>query len=255
MRHDMSKVIVERPRRGSSSGAKKVHKQDWDTAVSHEGMRSPHRRNWSGKELNENLAPLYRFLHSRVGQVWDDVYSEICANIKVTSTVQEHIRVHVKDMVETKIWIDDDGEPWEMRNTPHKLSDSPYTKYWVDPRDGLLKINNAKTYKQKNQELWALRREEESAKTRSFADGTELRKSGGIWYQVTLEQVPLPATRTYTRLDGSTYTYEVPGRKYDVILEKTIETNHYNYGRPIYYCATKRQISSKELKRYGLTND
>lgn len=109
MRADMAKVIVERPRRQGWSTRAGRQPRDSDLLPSNEGMRAPHVRHYGGKELNENLAPLLRFLNSRVGQPWDDVYSEICENIRVTNTVQDHIRVHVKQFVETATSMDKEG--------------------------------------------------------------------------------------------------------------------------------------------------
>ena len=256
MRPDMSKVIVERPRRRGYDTNGKGRRQDPDLQVSHEGMRAPHIRHWGGKELNENLAPLYRFLRSKIGQRWDDVYSEICENIRVTNTVQEHIRVHVKQMVTVKIWIDDDGEPWDMDGNPRKLSNTPYAKYWVDPRDGVLKFNAAKTYKQRNQEIWDKKREKEQATIRSLPGGIELRKANGIWYQVELLPVPPMIKKDVYRLDGSVYQCKTGGHAYDVILGQTVYSR-WNLGSPYAatYCCTKRQLNRNELKRYGVANN
>ena len=252
MRKDMHKVIVERPRRKGESGKKNPRYNNIENLPLHEGMTRPHRMHWSGKELNENLAPLYRFIHSRVGKRWDDVYSEICANIKVTSTVQDHIRIHLAQMVSTKIVIDENDEPWEKDGTPVKITDNRWIKYWVDPRDGILKYNKSETCGQYNRRIREGRDVEASTKTRTLDDGTELRKKDGIWYQVTLNRVPLPTVSTITKADGSTYQQVYSGLAWDVILEKNIECR---YGQPRYYCATKRQISKKELKKYGLSNE
>lgn len=254
MRSDMSKVIVERPRRQGYDANGKGRLQDTDLQVSHEGMRAPHIRNWGGKQLNENLAPLYRFLQSRVGQCWNDVFSEICFNIKLTSTVQKHVRDHLKHMVATNIWIDDQGEPWAMNNKPVKLSEFAHVKCWVDPRDGILKKNQAPTYKQRNQQSAANRRKLLAATARRLSDGVELRKLHGVWYQVTIEPIPAVTQRSYTRADGVVQTWEMGGSAYDVILETTVFRSRYYNGIST-YCATKRQLSHVELRRYGVSND
>ncbi len=101
MRADMAKVIVERPRRveratrrGRALGA--------DDLPSHEGMRAPHVRNWGGKVLNENLAPLRRYLERQVGRKWDRVYAEISVHLRPTSAVQQHVRDHLHHFVAVK---------------------------------------------------------------------------------------------------------------------------------------------------------
>ena len=99
MRSDMFEVIIERPRIGGKWGrpkgrrAERLRQQEGPT-------REPMSRGRGSKCLNENLAPLRRFLQSRVGRPWDAVLSEICALLNVKSAVQAHVLVHVKQMVE-----------------------------------------------------------------------------------------------------------------------------------------------------------
>jgi hypothetical protein len=104
MRPDMFKVIVERPRVGSrwynasvKHDRNRVKTDDVDDLPSRLPIK-PKTGNF--KYLNENLSPLRRFLVSRVGDSWDDIYSEISKYIKPGNTVQEHVRDHLKDFVE-----------------------------------------------------------------------------------------------------------------------------------------------------------
>ena len=99
MRSDMFVVIIERPRIGGKwwrpkgRRAERLRQQEGPT-------REPMSRGRGSKCLNENLAPLRRFLQSHVGRPWDAVRSEICALLNVKSAVQAHVLVHVKQMVE-----------------------------------------------------------------------------------------------------------------------------------------------------------
>ena len=101
MRSDMAKVIVERPRRVERATAKgrAVAAED---LPAQEGMRARHVRNWGGKVLNENLAPLRRYLERQVGRPWNTVYAEICANLRPASAVQQHVRDHLQHFVAVK---------------------------------------------------------------------------------------------------------------------------------------------------------
>ena len=76
MREDMARVIVERPRKGGhrSRGSRR---QEYEDLPAHEGMRRPWAVRGDEKELNENLAPLRRYLARQVGRPWSKVYSEI----------------------------------------------------------------------------------------------------------------------------------------------------------------------------------
>jgi hypothetical protein len=139
MRQDMAKVIVERPRfgggvkypRGSAWGTDRVPMEDWRHR---EGIGRPwHRQGWGvQKELNENLAPLRRFLRSSVGRPWDKVYGEICERINRNSAVQLHIWQHLVDYVCTN--------PYEVEGyVGHRRHGFPPREFHVDPKTGLLR--------------------------------------------------------------------------------------------------------------------
>lgn len=101
MRWDMFEVIIERPRLGGSWGERKGRRREktdraFDRAPTKLGMGAYGKT----KHLNENLAPLVRFLRGSVGRPWDKVRSEICAGLSMSSAVQKHVMDHVKQFVE-----------------------------------------------------------------------------------------------------------------------------------------------------------
>jgi hypothetical protein len=57
------------------------------------------------KSLNENLAPLRRYLDRQVDRPWDKVYSEIRANLDTRKATQLHILQHLRDYVQTHCWM------------------------------------------------------------------------------------------------------------------------------------------------------
>jgi hypothetical protein len=129
MRKDMARVIVERPRI-KPFNCRKGRQKSRDDLPSHEGMRRAHAQRGDRKELNENLAPLRRYLEKQVGRPWDKVYSEIAECLRVDSTVQQHVRDHLHDFVAIK---------------PRRIARSWYRErilWWqplyVDPVTGLL---------------------------------------------------------------------------------------------------------------------
>jgi hypothetical protein len=136
----MFKVIVERPRWGASHASSAKLKRTKDYTIKQIGLRrhacesAPYT-----KSLNENLAPLVRFLRSRLGQSWDEVFSEICAHLDTGSTVKMHVRQHIEDFVLTRISIGRHGE-WLFEGEVLGVSHwSMRRKFFVDPDDGLLK--------------------------------------------------------------------------------------------------------------------
>lgn len=109
MRPDMHKVIVERPRWGSSSRGKKTGLRlpelrvrealdDADGFDSGSTRASSARRD---KGLNENLAPLQRYLERQVGRPWNKVYGEILAGVDTRSAIGLHVLQHIPQL----IWI------------------------------------------------------------------------------------------------------------------------------------------------------
>src|SRR5580698_7836686 len=100
MRSDMFEVIIERPRwnggRGSHGKGRRAEPRRQHDAP----LWEPVSLGRGTKSLNENLAPLRRFLERRVGRPWDAVRGEICALITPRSAVQKHVLDHVKQMVE-----------------------------------------------------------------------------------------------------------------------------------------------------------
>lgn len=99
MRADMFKVIVERPRWGAGHAPPVKLKKDRND-LSRIGLKR-HAKEQAAytKSLNENLAPLVRFIERRVGRRWDDVFSEICDQLDTGSTVKMHVRQHLRDFV------------------------------------------------------------------------------------------------------------------------------------------------------------
>lgn len=108
MRKDMDKVIVERPRVGHDNSyhydrAKNKPKYFLDEeGIDNCSVKAAKMKPsldgtfFLKKQLNENLSPLKRFLNSRVGKKWDDVYSEIRQTFSKNSTIQNHIFQHLK---------------------------------------------------------------------------------------------------------------------------------------------------------------
>ena len=102
MRWDMFKIIVERPRRyGPGGWTRGRPHRDVENAPSHEGIRRRY-SDYERKELNENLAPLRRYLVRQVGRPWNKVFGEICQHLRNDNTVQEHVRLHLDDFVSTQ---------------------------------------------------------------------------------------------------------------------------------------------------------
>jgi hypothetical protein len=133
MREDMYKVIVERPRRGKEGYATAARlRKDFDGP-----MRLGMRAGYGYRSLNENLAPLRRYLHAQIGRPWNKVFGEICAGIDRRNTVQQHIHQHIHDFIAIDVDVRggqliDLVARWGFRGG---ISQGLY----VDPRTGLIR--------------------------------------------------------------------------------------------------------------------
>lgn len=141
MRDDMFKVTVERPRWGASHAASPKLKRTPHPGTHCIGMK---RHAMIGapytKGLNENLAPLLRYLRRQRGRRWDIVFSEICASLDTGSTVKMHVRQHIEDFVLTRISVGRNGE-WMFKGEVLGREGRWFRRreLFVDPRDGILK--------------------------------------------------------------------------------------------------------------------
>src|SRR5262249_20977740 len=137
------------------------------------------------KELNENLQPLRRYLERQVGRPWRKVYAEIAKNLQVDSTVQQHVRDHLRDFVAVK---PSRVNSWRSRATPW------WQSFYVDPASGLLCRTD------RLPEVKARRRAERNrppapvTRVALGKDG-ELRLLAGLWYHVRLAPLPEPMYR------------------------------------------------------------
>jgi hypothetical protein len=151
MRWDMFEVIIERPRWGSRVASHKGrHGERTERALDRAPTKLGMRRLGRSKELNENLAPLRRFLRSRVGKPWNEVRSEMGAVLSMSSAVQKHVLDHVRRYVEENPLMID-GQPhhpiaWGGRHYP-LTSYGRWATFYVCPRTGLLREAPSQTRK------------------------------------------------------------------------------------------------------------
>lgn len=273
MRQDMARVIVERPRVGGGyTKGQNKNCRDLEDLPTRESMRRRHKER---KELNENLAPLRRYLERNVGRPWNKVFSEICEHIRVTSAVQKHVRDHVQWEVETNTFLGDDGRVYD-RNPYGPICLSEPCRYsrptlYVHPKSGLLCI-------QKRGKSRKYRQNQKATGNRVVSpNGQQLHKVKGTWYVVTLAKIPNDLYTEQTFVDVASKTerkIKIP-TKNGAIVDKIIKRRlfdltsiehyryrHYDdatlrgtYGRDDVYAVNVKQANSQELSRAGVKND
>ena len=255
MRKDMSKVIVERPRRGTwkagKPGRTRALVDDDGAPIRAKGAKEPKGREPKTKWLNENLNPLKRYLASQVGRPWRKVYSEISEHLKPSSTVQQHVRDHLTDFVAVKtrtekgvMWADTRwGRPMPLSDTNHL--------YYVHPRTGLLLKNERRvTFQQARRRARELEEAERAKRMRVIDATTQVHLFKDAWWELKLAKISQYQARDphtggyYTAQDR--YTDVVHSAKLSGLPAEKL------YGRHGVYACEKRQLSKAEMKRLKL---
>lgn len=166
------------------------------------GTRKIHNIHGESRTFGENLSPLRRFLESRVGKKWDEVYSEIKSTVPNNGTVQNHVYQHLFDFVDF---------PREIRKSPrgngklegigirrgfmYSESFSSAERDWaelhnlyVDPDTNVLKRSpEGVTW---NQRARNLKRDRDLALKSVYIrqDGYDLFREGSLWFRAKLEK-------------------------------------------------------------------
>ncbi|MBK9261663.1 MAG: hypothetical protein IPM54_17890 [Polyangiaceae bacterium] len=145
MRKDMFEIIIERPRLGWRAKGKGRYVTKRRTDPEALPCKEPMWFRGQTKSLNENLAPLRRFLGRRVGRPWNAVWSELREFLSPKSAVQKHVYDHVLQYVERNPVIID-GIPYHpTASGPNRdkfwpLSSYGWRGFYVCPRTGLLRL-------------------------------------------------------------------------------------------------------------------
>jgi hypothetical protein len=177
------------------------------------------------KFLNENLAPLRRYLRSQVGRPWDNVYSEIRKRVHPGNAVQMHIWQHLGDFVVTDphsicgdigrrgLWVSTRGR-----------------QFYVDPRNGLLREARPALADRSTRHV-------PSTVDRIEADDDRYyRRLDGHWFEITVREAPALGPAVW-----------------DVVLQRRVEVTDrrgfHRYRGRLVYAATKRQLGGREIRR------
>jgi hypothetical protein len=256
MREDMYKVIVERPRHWKFNDARAARRRDDFESPMRLGMRV----GYGYRALNENLAPLRRYLCAQLGRPWSAVFSEICAHIDRRNTVQQHIHQHIRDFIAVDVEVRE-GRLIDLTRRYGLSLDGGVLRQelYVDPVSGLIRQNPAfRSWRQEAREQRKRDLAEIHARKRVLDEFTQLLLLDGHWFEVMLQ--PLPETRTLLCVvKGKQVRRVICESRYDVVLRRRVsytwnedKTRHGLYGKCRLYAASKRQLSRRELKAHDL---
>jgi len=121
------------------------------------------------KHLNENLAPLRRYLMKQVGRPWDKVYSEIRGTIDTRSAIGLHVLQHVDGFIALDTFIED-GKVCERK----WRSATEVNGLYVHPLTGIIRLAKRRPSKPKRAEL----------KLVAVSETLEYEKIDGLWFQM-----------------------------------------------------------------------
>ncbi len=244
MREDMFKVIVTRPRWGHRHAPRSKMRYDKCPDRQHVTGRRMMQEAGHAKHLNENLAPLKRFLHKQKGRKWDDVFSEICQHLDTGSTVKMHVREHLQDFIYYNTKSKPDGSIFgTSRWGGYSQPTDWYAELYVDPKDGIIKETrklckklNVPFSRDRFKYYWQSDAPPEGIK---HLQGLIWHvRISGIWYEVELSKPPL--NERGFAIDISTLYANLKSKN------KQTEDN--------IKIRRKHQFSKKELKALKLSN-
>ena len=234
----MHKVVVERPRWNPGPGkyGRRANLPE-ELLPKFEGIKRPHS---SRKGLTDLLGPLRRWLHSQLGRRWNDVYSEACAVIKPDSVVRAHIKTHLLEFVERHTFMRDRSvcvlDTWRGGGIrPVTAKRFGRSAFYVHPETGLLR--EIKPVSRRDRQR--AQREKRQQTFRWLDDRFALKQINGIWFACQFRAIPP---------DG-------PFKAYDHALGQMVGRGGLVRRDGVYlHCIAKRQLSRRELRRFGLFN-
>ena len=271
MRSDIKKVICEDARRGART---KTPRKKWYNSVrshyfeddedlldqlpSQVGIRKFVKFNFfEMRSFSENLGALKGFIQKNIGKPWDAVYSQICSKCSPSGTVlEQHVHTHIPDFILTKTKLIDGkvfAQMFPGLGSYVPLREERYYRramLYVDPTDGTIK--KLKSFKseprQTSQKIWRKYCRIINGKKYIFFNG---------WFVIT-------KIGDYST-DKSAFLADFSCPFFNK-LDKYIQRNHpidKFYARSYYlsdilnkknycYVASKRQLSSREIKKLGL---
>jgi hypothetical protein len=188
MRSDMQKVIVERPRYGSARPNRKsggrLHpaqvRSAIESAEDYDGGPTRASSARHDKSLNENLAPLRRYLAGQVGRPWNKVYGEIRRTLDTRSAIGLHVLQHLEDFVTVNTVVRGGVVYGRRRWSPF----APVKGLYVHPVTGLLR-----TAKSGRKAKMSSRREIQEPNFVRASENVAYERINGIWFLLEYAEV------------------------------------------------------------------
>jgi hypothetical protein len=232
MRRDMKHVVSD-VYRGSKYGVRRKERvkgyRKYNKLEDMENFPKLERMVFSGsyhRNGSVRTNPLYNFIRSKVGENWDDVFSDICRNDS-----EYKIRKELKWMINIKVTIID-GVVYD--DTMRELGDGDV---YVDPTTKLITKYIKETVKEEVYKEIVVRRDFHN-------ENIEYRKLKGIWYKV--EFVALPELKELKLSNG--VVMKMNTKVYDVVLGNVFTHECKNVYRRDVYAHKKTQLNGDAIE-------
>lgn len=225
--HRLDKLVVERPRRGGGiktpPGSKKKWQKNGYEGKTRESLRRPWQESNCAKDFSDHLGPLRRLLRSKIGQHWDDIYSELCQRLDRNTVTGQHVFHHIWGIVERNVVLVD-GVPYPKIRSRHAkpfpLGHWRETLY-INPETGILCLTKKLPKSDSGTDL----------ANRIFIDTNHCyQQINHVWYIVTLRDIP----------QGEIV--------WDVVQKAYVKRHHWD-SQVRSYAVRKHQCNKKEIKR------
>lgn len=201
-------------------------------------------RDYEEKSFSDVLGPIDGYLRSAVGRPWNDVYSELSANLGKFSWPLRHIlAVHIN--VETNTYRGADGKVWACNKYGVEKLTPGWSRpqFYVEPESGILQVVTARR-------RWP---EQRSANNNFLlSDGRSAVLIDKIWYIGNYEFVPDPVDSGgfKTSVYGLGTKYEQRFTRYresgPVKIEAVWPDYRFGHGRMMF--RKQKQANKKELR-------
>lgn len=242
MREDMPKKFLE-PSSGKCGkfprrSKKIIPDEEGDTSVPLNGMKKIHSvvDPDNGRCTGTDLSLMRRFLKSRRGRPWDEVYSEICQQADYRSHSGHHLREWISYLVDQNCRIVD-GEICDEHGIK---TGSWWNQFYVHPETKTLEFIERHRY----------RRQKNEQSVFEMDDVFYHKHDDNIWYRVKFAPFP--------KQDRSDY---VTGRINDAFIEqRPYPQYHHKFAQILYdkygpgeegtrYCCWKQQANGHEIEK------
>lgn len=236
------------PRKGRRFSPAEFRKCDWDVddaplvsgRVGHALETKLIGKRRCGRGLSSK--PLERYLSSQVGRLWNDVFSDISSALRNSNLAGEHLRSLLATCVAIRLQVVEGMLLWEdWRHALLQLSNENAPRLYVNPVDGRLYRNNSiETPRMRRKRLAAVTARELELRMRVLSPTRQLhRLADGNWWEVEVQNIVVARERGIT---------------VDVVLGAGLSNLRRDelYARRNTMAVGKRQLSARDMKRFGL---